>query len=395
MKHDQSARMTVQTLLEQANPVPDRAVADCWRNSAGQATFQAIVRTRPAEEAGRAPRSQNARPPRRGFVIGTAVVAAGVAAGLVIGGVPSKLLGHSGPGHAGPTTGSTTPAVPTRTVTWPGKQAATATGTAPMLQYVLTTSAQPTGTTALPLPPARSVLLKLAGVAEKRAPLTAPAGADVALVVTNEWFFSTAVSGGKAASVVIPEVDKTWTAPNGARRLQTHRGHPLVAVTGSPKTLRAAEAGPAVDDSRYRIGTGPEPLVSKLSLDPAALKRQLLHDDSGDSPPTYRLFDTIRVMNHQIISPRLDAALWRMLATQPDARYLGQVTDRAGRTGDAVAYTQKSGERLVLIISPATGELLDSEDLILSGAPGLHLTAYPAVVGYATFLSQQWTKTLG
>src|SRR5262249_20064249 len=109
---------------------------------------------------------------------------------------------------------------------------------------------------------------------------------------------------------------------------------------------------------------------------------------------SYRLIDTIRVLHEQIVSPRLDAAMWRVLAARPDVRYLGKVFDRAGRAGVAVTFSNHSGERLVLIISPSTGQLLGAEDLLLYGASALHLTAYPAVEGYTIFLTEHWTKTM-
>ena len=83
-------------------PTPTRcrtdAVAESWRDSAGRAAFEAIVRTPPDEKAGRMrPRPRLwPRRPRKRLVIGTAVVAASVAAGLVISGLPSQLLGSTG-----------------------------------------------------------------------------------------------------------------------------------------------------------------------------------------------------------------------------------------------------------------------------------------------------------
>ncbi|HET7017748.1 MAG TPA: hypothetical protein VFI65_27740 [Streptosporangiaceae bacterium] len=398
MSRDHISRESVQTLLADANPVPDSAVTDSWRDSAGRATYQAIVRTPPDESraGGRSRSRQVARHsraglPRKGFVIGTAVVAASVAAGLVISGVPSRLLGSTGTTR--PPTGISKPTGPTVTTTWPKVPTKTAKGTAPMLHYVLAGAFQPSSVTGLP--PARAVLLKLASAAEHRTPLPQPSGARISFVVSNEWFFSTAVSGGTSSSVSLPEVDKTWFAPNGASRLLSHRGRPIVIVAGSPKNLRAAEYGkPTADERRGPGNTNDGPLVGTLSLDPAALKRQLLHADEGGAPLAIRLFETITQVHHQIVSAQLDAAMWRVLATQSDVRSLGRVTDRAGRAGEAVAFTERSGSREVLIISPTTGQLLGFEDLILHGASGLHLTAYPAVVGYTIFLSEHWTKTM-
>lgn len=386
---DQPAQESVQTLLADANPVPESAVANSYRDPVGRAAYAAIVRTDPDAATGAMTvpdRSQAARP-RRGLVIGTAAVAASVAAGLVIGGVPSRLLGSTG--TTKPPVGISRPAVPTKTTTWPARSAKAAKGTAPMLHYVLTGTVQPGSVTGLPL--ARPVLLKLARAAARRAPLAQPPGARVSLVETNEWFLDTAIDTNGTSSVIIPEVDKTWYAPNGMVRVLSRRGHPEVVAVGSPSSLRAAEYGRPVSDSRYRAEYS-DPAVARLSLDPAVLIRQLMHADPGGSPESYRLFDIIRILHHQVVSPRLDAAMWRVLATRPDVRYLGRVTDRAGRTGQAVTFTERGGEREVLIISPS-GQLLGSEDLILHGAKGLNITVYPAVAGYTTFLGQHWVKT--
>lgn len=390
MKHEQSGRSSVQTLLAEANPVPESAVANSWRDSAGRATYEAIVRTPPSEQAAgsRAGRSLAARsrPPmrRKGFIIGTAVVAAAAAAALVISGVPSRLLGS---------TGSTRPPTSQPKTIWPAPGSATAKGTAPMLRYVLTGDVQPGSVNGLP--PARSVLLKLARVAEHRAPLPQPPGAHISLVETNSWFMGTAVSGGKSSSVITPEVDQTWFAPNGKSRVLTREGRPVVAAVGSKATLRALEHGRRASSERYGAQAF-DPFVGRLSLEPAVLKRELLRADPGGQSIAKRLFDTISMLQHQIVSPRLDATMWRVLATESDVRYLGKVTDRAGRAGVAVAFTKAPGEREVLIISPTTGQLLGWEDIFLSSAvaPALHLSAYPAVTGYTIFLSQHWTKTM-
>lgn len=401
MKREQPGRSLVQTLLVDANPVPDSAVANSWRDSAGRATFEAIVRTpATAPEGGlkddlkggrsRARKLEGyPRPPmqRKGFIIGTAVVAASVAAGLVISGVPSRLLGPAG--KTSPPTGI--PRHPGKITTWPSASAKTAKGTAPMLHYVLTGAVQPGSVTGLP--PARSVLLKLASAAEHRTPLSQPAGARISFVVTNSWFMDTAVGRGTPSSVIFPEVDDTWFAPNGTSRVLSRQGHPIVVVAGNKESLHSLESGKRV--SSQRSGAVPEdPFVGRLSLDPTVLKRELLHADPGGNPPSYQLFDIIRQLHQQIVSPRLDAALWRVLAARPDVRYLGKVTDRARRAGVAVAVTLPSGERSVLIISPKTGQLLGAEDILLSGAPALHLTAYPAVTGYTIFLAEHWTKTM-
>ena len=104
-----------------------------------------------------------------------------------------------------------------------------------------------------------------------------------------------------------------------------------------------------------------------MSANPARLRGQLLRAPAyakSGWPVSYRLLRIITDLHHQLVQPRLDAALWQILAGQADMRDLGTVHDRAGRIGDAVAFTDHSDvERLVLIISPSTGRLLGWEDI--------------------------------
>jgi hypothetical protein len=57
--------------------------------------------------------------------------------------------------------------------------------------------------------------------------------------------------------------------------------------------------------------------------------------------------------------PAVRAAVFRMLATLPDVRYLGKVTDPLGRTGDTIGLVQKSGD-LVAMFDPKTSQVLDA-----------------------------------
>ena len=306
-QREQSARMAAQAVLADANPVPADAVAESWRDPAGRAAFEAIVRTPPDEKAGRMrPRPRLwPRRPRTRLVIGTAIVAASVAAGLVISGLPSQLLGSTGTSNQ-------------------------PTDTAPMLHYVLTGVRQPVAVRQLP--PARSVLLRLARAAEHQAPITQPAGARISYVVTNEWYMGTAVAGGTSSSVVTPEVDHTWTGPHGSWRDLAHYGRPLV-LGGSKETLQSLEGRqPVSDDHGGPNYSNTGPLPGTFSLNPTVLERQLLNapPEKGGANNAYHLFEIITDLHHQIVPPRLDAAMWRVLAARSDVRYLGRVTDRAG-----------------------------------------------------------------
>lgn len=350
----------VQYKIRAVNPEPASTLADYWRDPIGTAAFEQILRTPIA-----APRrsSRLASP----LAVGAAAV---VVLALISAGVLVSTLRQSEPMR---------PAA-----------------TAPVLHYALSGFTEPARS--LRLPPARSELLRLAKAAAARPPLKQAPGASVGLVTTNEWYMSTAVGGGTSTTVVIPEVDKTWYWPDGAWRLLQRRGRPIIGTVGSEQTLRAALSGAPISDQRFPAhDTSGGPDVSALPTRPAALKAELPsappYGNDGQSE-VVRLFRAISLLHHQIVGPALDATMWRVLAQQNAVRFLGAVTDRAGRRGDAVEVTDAQAvERLVLIISPATGDLLGSEDMLLKNPGTLNIRTFPAVTGYVTFLSDLWTAS--
>ncbi|MEV0597176.1 CU044_5270 family protein [Nonomuraea cavernae] len=60
--------------------------------------------------------------------------------------------------------------------------------------------------------------------------------------------------------------------------------------------------------------------------------------------------------------PGVRAAAYRLLADLPDVRYLGGRTDQRGRPGEAFAFTPGPGVRRILIIDPASSQVLSCAD---------------------------------
>lgn len=353
------------SMMTPGNPVPPGAFGDSWNDPRGQAAFRQII-AQPGDGAAVIGRPGLPRAGRRSvlrwMLAGSVAVAVLAGAGAVLvrpAGVPSQMT------------------------------------TAPMLAYRLAGVSSPSR--ASRLPPARALLRHLARVAAGQPAIPQPPGADVGYVLTNEWYMSVAVAGRTNTVAIIPEVDKTWTAPGGMDRHLTLRGKPLAGPVGSLLTLRAAEYRQPVSDSTSRTAAQFGPLVPGLATNPVRLRAQLLRASGyrGDPRPVpagYQLFGVVADLHHQVVPSRLEAAIWRVLAGQHDVRYLGTVTDRAGRRGDAVATTV-SGERLVLIISPSTGRLLGEEDIFLTNPGALNVRTFPMVASYVAYLSQGWAES--
>jgi hypothetical protein len=214
---------------------------------------------------------------------------------------------------------------------------------------------------------------------------------------------SVAVSGGTSVAVLAPQLDQTWTSPAGeATQTQSYGSPQDLSRPGEPLPLvRAAESGLSGSSTQtYPTTQLFGPLVSGLSVQPDQLKTQLI-----DAAPPYTfpesvsfyLINEITALQHQVVSPQLESALWQVLATRSDIRYMGLVTDRAGRQGEAFCQDSPGlgGERMVLIISPRTGLLLGEEELFRSNPGGLTIKTYPAVIGYVTYLSQSYSGKVG
>lgn len=351
------------SMMAPGNPVPADAFDDSWDSPQGRVTLLRIV-AHPRDSA-TAVRRTGPRPARRHpaqywLLAGSAAIVVLISAVAVLAGRPAAR---------------------------PSQQA-----TVPMLHYTLAGVAAPVLATRLP--PARPLLLRLGRIAGRQPALPRPPGADVGYVLTNEWYMSVAVAGGTNTVAITPQVDQTWTAPDGTDRQVQHSGKPWVGPIGSQLTLRAVEHRQPVSDSTSRTAEQFGPLVAGLSANPARLRAQLLRASEyrGD-PAGYQLIEIIAGLQHQPVPPRLEAAIWRMLAGQPDIRYLGTVIDRAGRRGDAVATTIGRAERLALIISPSTGRLLGEEDIDLTNPGALNIRKFPIVTSYVAYLLQGWTTS--
>jgi hypothetical protein len=94
------------------------------------------------------------------------------------------------------------------------------------------------------------------------------------------------------------------------------------------------------------------------------------------------------LITQQALGPRQRAAFLRMLAGMEGLEYDGEVTDRAGRQGQAFsAVSSDSGlpTRYTFIIDPATGDLLGQEDT-LTETPGKLNVPIPSVISYEVYL---------
>jgi hypothetical protein len=163
------------------------------------------------------------------------------------------------------------------------------------------------------------------------------------------------------------------------------------------------------DEAAATYGPGELPTFP-LATDPDALRLQLTDTTITSNAGRYSPMGVVAVLaEHRVLPPAVRATLWQIVAELPGISYAGQVTDRAGRTGEgfSMPYDALAGPaRDTLILDPATGELLGFERVLESITNPDHLSLStdhfegapltiqtPAVVHYVAFLASELRPT--
>jgi hypothetical protein len=193
---------------------------------------------------------------------------------------------------------------------------------------------------------------------------------DVATLKYQGWYIVISGDEGAVSSSLEAQVVTTTVQANG---------------DGTSVTARTDEDGSTETETtslRDTLTWG----FHGLSADPDQIARQLSpgHEQQGR---VARLDAVVAAYQQMPIDPRARAAMLRYLAETESIASVGAVTDRAGR--DGVGFTVDSASsgiptRYMVIIDPSSGELLDYEELFLSGVSHLKIEA-PAAASYIVF----------
>ncbi len=216
---------------------------------------------------------------------------------------------------------------------------------------------------------------------------------------------------------LVPVTRELWVKPDGSGRLIETRGEPIWfgpadkaawVASGLPlpspehTDVRFVPTPPGTDPSRPQVWPGSltgHQDVDALPTDPSALRqlidqRAAVNGNSAD----YERFTTIGdLLRETVAAPKVRAALYQVAAGLSGVELIGSVTDRAGRTGTAVAMTNAGSsrglERRVLIFDPSTSMLLEEQDVLLHKVDWLDADP-PMVIGYATYLVSDIVPTI-
>lgn len=158
----------------------------------------------------------------------------------------------------------------------------------------------------------------------------------------------TAGSAGPGSDGLTRFVKQLWIAADGS-------GRQLVRTLGpQPRTLDAHE--PAGTFTNAVVYTG------NLPLNPDALNRAIGQRFEGGHSDTGATFQFAGTFLQADATPRLRAALYRMIATLPGVVSLGPMTDTLGRHGIAVGIKVAGDRQMQLIFDPHTSAVLQMQE---------------------------------
>ena len=217
-------------------------------------------------------------------------------------------------------------------------------------------------------------------------------------VVSDNWFAAIDDDAADTSIAVIPTIRETWVSRDGSQRVVERRSSPLAADGRGLPNDGAWSDFPSSADETQPPGSVDATLLDRLPQRQSALKAALLKVSGCDQSPSgperakclFTHIDTYS--NTYVVPPRVMSALWGLLGQQAGPRLLGAVEDRAGREGVGIALVpaDRANQRLVLIASPETGQLLGFEVVLIKPDANLALKA-PAILRFSAFLVAEHT----
>lgn len=241
---------------------------------------------------------------------------------------------------------------------------------------------------------AAPVLRGFAAIARDQAPPTVVKRGQFRYTKSIQAYMSGgSTRDGRAWNALGPRVREAWLGPTGGM---------LHEVSAKPRFLSAADRRAWIAAGRPEVNppvaTEKLPPTEPLDLptDPDALYR-VIHDravghGSGTDSEMFTLVaDSLRETD---ASPALRAALYEVAARIPGVELIGPATDRTGRHGVAVAFSDsKDHERHELIFDRRTAALLEEEYVELKGS----FYGYPpgTITGYSTYVTSAVVDRLG
>jgi hypothetical protein len=225
--------------------------------------------------------------------------------------------------------------------------------------------------------------------------------------------------------VLVPLTREIWIKSDGSGRIRETEGEPVFfsaadhdrwIAAGSPRLCGStvgdqrfgpASATPPPESTENKMWAGSLSIVSAdaLPTDVAALTEYVRQRAAETGKPSgsatsLEMFTIVGdLLRETVAAPAVRAALYRVVAGIPGVELVGSVTDRAGRSGTAVAIVGGVGgsgsaeqTRRTLIFDPGTSLLLGEEEVLLDRVDWIAADP-PVVLGYETYLVSDIVST--
>jgi hypothetical protein len=180
-------------------------------------------------------------------------------------------------------------------------------------------------------------------------------------------------------SALVPEVESTWAAPDGSGEIRHEYKAPIWPSEVDRKRWEDAGSPELQHGTRttHVKAADLRSSIAGLSTDPATLRDQLERRvPAGLKDADGHVFETIHeLLWEPLATPELRGSLLRVAAGLRGVTLVGAVTDQLGRPGEAIGMTTTFGgsrTRVDLIFDAATGQLLQSQEVLLDRADFIH-----------------------
>jgi len=226
-----------------------------------------------------------------------------------------------------------------------------------------------------------AVVLARAALTAARQPAAAIAGPGHYLYVeTIEGQRNSGTASRPATSGICVQTVQVRAAPDGSGREVASA--PAGPCSGGVIPSQTFPKGQEIDGVVY-------PRAADLPRDPAALGQFIARHFTGGHQNVAAAFDFAGTFLQSGAPPRVRAALYRMIKNLPGIESPGPMTDRLGRHGIGVGFTEY-GVRDVLIFDPATSAVLEREGIAVDPSqipvpPGSARFSVNEVINYTVY----------
>ena len=218
-----------------------------------------------------------------------------------------------------------------------------------------------------------------------QAALTAARQPAVAVPGPGQYVYVETIEGQRDGAGICIQTVRVWTAPDGSGR----------EVASAPT---GAFCHGGIPSQTFAKGQGI--VTADLPTDPARLEQFIVrHFEGGGREDVAATFDFAGTFLQAGAPPQVRAALFRLIQSIPGIEWLGPMTDRLGRHGTGVGFTQY-GVRDVLIFDPATSAVLEREGIAVDPAkidmpPGEARFSAGEVINYTVYKASGVVNSIG